>query len=162
MGLFDSLAKQALGGLLGGSKGGLDLGALMGAFSKPEEGANALSGMLGQIGGLEGLKDKFNQVGAGDAFASWVGTGENQAVAPNQVESALGSDVLAGVASKFGLQSTQLLPLLSQFLPMIIDKLTPQGQIDNNQPSSDQLQGVLASVVQSGLGGLFGGGKGNA
>jgi len=47
--------------------------------------------------------------------------------------------------------------LLSQFLPQIIDKLTPNGSLENVNPSADQLQSVLASVMKGGLGGLFGG-----
>jgi uncharacterized protein YidB (DUF937 family) len=52
-----------------------------------------------------------------------------------------------------------LLPLLVQFLPQVIDKLTPQGQIADNHPSSSQLQSVLTSVISSSFSGLFGGRK---
>ncbi|MCB1225067.1 MAG: DUF937 domain-containing protein [Verrucomicrobiales bacterium] len=159
MGLFDSIAKQALGGLLGGKggAGGLDLGALLGGGAGAAGAADGLSGMLNQVGGLEGLQEKFGSAGLGEVFNSWVGSGENQPVAPAQLENALGGDAIQSLSSNLGIQSSQLLPLLSQFLPMIIDQLTPKGAIDQNQPSGSELQSVLANVVKSGLGGLFGG-----
>jgi uncharacterized protein YidB (DUF937 family) len=58
---------------------------------------------------------------------------------------------------KIGLDAKTVLPLLSQFLPQIIDKLTPNGALEESNPSGDQLQNVLASVMKGGLGGLFGG-----
>jgi uncharacterized protein YidB (DUF937 family) len=47
----------------------------------------AIIGMLGQqggggLGGLAGLVDKLQRAGLGDAVNSWVGTGQNQPVAP--------------------------------------------------------------------------------
>ncbi len=144
MGLFDTLAKQAIGSLLGGA-----------GNSNPQ--GDLLSGLLSQAGGLSGLMDKFNQAGLKDAFSSWVGTGENQAVRPDQLQQALGSDAIAGLASKVGLDVKTVLPLLSQFLPQIIDKLTPNGAVDNSNPSADQLQNVVASVMKGGLSSLFSG-----
>lgn len=142
MGLFDVLAKQAIGSLLGAS-------------SNPK--GELLSGLLNQAGGLSGLMEKFDQAGLKDTFSSWVGTGENKSIQPDQLQQILGSDAVAGVASKIGLDAKTVLPLLSQFLPQIIDKLTPNGALEESNPSGDQLQNVLSSVMKGGLGGLFGG-----
>ncbi len=146
MGLLDSLAKNALGSMLGGS-------------SNKQDPAAMLSSLLNESGGLNGLMSKFQNAGMGDAFASWVGTGTNQAVNPEQVQNAIGPELIQGVASKLGMNVSTILPLLSQFLPQIVDKLTPQGQIQDNNPSGSQIQSVLTSVMSSGLSGLFGGSK---
>lgn len=140
MGLFDTLAKQALGGIFGGSKQG-----------------EMLTDLLNQAGGLGGLMQQFQQAGLGDTFASWVSKDENQAIRPEQMEAALGSDAIKDLAGKVGFDVKMILPLLSQFLPQIIDRLTPNGVIDDTHPSSDKLQDVLTGVMKSGLGGLFGG-----
>lgn len=103
------------------------------------------------------MKEKFNQAGMTDVFASWVSTGENKSVQPDQLEKALGSDAIADMAQKLGLNVGMVLPLISQFLPQVIDKLTPNGVVEDQQPSGDQLQNVLTSVMKGGLGGLFGG-----
>lgn len=142
MGLFDSIAKNALGSMLGGSA--------------KQDPAAMLSGLLSESGGLSGLKDKFQQAGLGAAFSSWVSTGQNQAINADQVQNAIGADTLQGLSSKLGMNVNTILPLLSQFLPQIIDKLTPGGQIADNHPSGGQIQSVLTSVISSGFGGMFG------
>lgn len=140
MGLFDSLAKHALGGLMGGSNQG-----------------SMLNDLLSQAGGLNGLKEQFQKAGLGDAFASWVSTDQNQSVQPSQLESALGSDAIRDLAAKVGFDVKMVLPLLSQFLPQVIDKLTPNGAIEDAFPPTEKLQEVLGSVMKGGLSGLFGG-----
>lgn len=145
MGLFDSLAKNALGSMLGGSS--------------KQDPAAMLSGLLSEAGGIEGLMSQFQSAGFGSHFASWVSTGENQPVTEEQMQSAIGPEALQGLASKLGMNTGTVLPLLAQFLPQVIDRLTPQGQIADNHPSSGQLQSVLTSVISSSLGGLFGGRK---
>lgn len=142
MGLFDALAKQALGNMLG-------------AGSNPQ--GELLSGLLNQAGGLSGLMRKFDQAGLKDTFSSWVGAGENKPIQSAQLQQILGSDAVAEVARKIGLDAQTVLPLLCQFLPQVIDKLTPNGAVEDSNPSGDQLQSVLASVMKSRLGGLFGG-----
>lgn len=145
MGLFDTLAKNALGSMLGGSS--------------KQDPAAMLSGLLSEAGGIEGLMSQFQSAGFSSQFASWVSTGENQPLSEDQMQSAIGAEALQGLASKLGMNTGTVLPLLAQFLPQVIDKLTPQGQIADNHPSSGQLQSVLTSVISSGLGGLFGGRK---
>lgn len=141
MGLFDSLAKNALGGMLGGK----------------QDPAAMLSGLLSDAGGLQGLMDKFKGAGFGDHFSSWVGTGENRAMNADEMQNAVGMDEIQRLASKLGMQTHTVLPLLAQFLPQVIDKLTPKGMIDENHPSGAQIQSVLTSMISSSLGGLFGG-----
>lgn len=139
MGLFDTLAKQALGGMLNG--GGP---------------ADVLSSLLKESGGLNGLHERFQSAGLGEVFSSWVGKGENSPVQPGQIRQALGEDALQALAGRLGFNPQMLLPLLSQFLPQVIDRLTPNGSIENATPGSEHLQEVLASVMKNGLGGLFG------
>ncbi len=143
MGLFDSLAKNALGGLLGGSS--------------KQDPAAMLSGLLSDSGGLAGLMEKFKGAGLGDQFSSWIGDGENKSVSADEVKSAVGMDEIQRLAGNLGMKADTILPLLSQFLPQVIDKLTPKGQIDDNNPSGSQIQSVLTSVISSSLGGFFGG-----
>jgi len=142
MGLFDSLAKNALGSMLGGSA--------------KQDPAAMLSSLLNESGGLNGLMGKFQQAGLGEAFSSWVGPGQNQAISADQVQNAVGADMLQGLADKLGMNVKTILPLLAQFLPQIIDKLTPSGQIAENNPSGGQIQSVLTSVISSGFGGMCG------
>jgi uncharacterized protein YidB (DUF937 family) len=115
-----------------------------------------LSGLLTQSGGLQGLASKFSQSGQGDAFSSWVGMGENQPISSNQIQKALGSDQISALASRIGVDPALASSFLAEYLPKIIDKLTPAGKVD---PSADTQQGLatlLPSLLQS-LGGKPGG-----
>ena len=115
-----------------------------------------LSGLLAQSGGLQGLANKFSQSGQGNAFSSWVGMGENQPISSNQIQQALGSDQVRAIAARMGVDPDLASNFLAEYLPKIVDKLTPAGKID---PAADHQQGLAAllpSLLQS-LGGKPGG-----
>ncbi len=145
MGLFDSIAKQVLG-------------------SQSDQISSILSGILNQTGGLDGLRTRAAEAGLESQVSSWIGTGGNEAVTPDQMHNLLGRETVSQAAGQLGFSVQQLLPLLAQFLPMIIDKLTPNGKVEQGATSAEGLDlgGVLASVMKSqggagGLGGLLGG-----
>lgn len=120
MGLLDSVI-GALGQGGGNSGGGqADL-------------VNAVIGMLGNnaggLGGLAGLVNQFQQGGLGDIVQSWVSTGQNLPVSPEQLQGALGSDLLGQLAGRMGVDAGQAAGPLAQLLPQVIDALTPDGQL---------------------------------
>ena len=100
-----------------------------------------LGGLLAQSGGLQGLANKFAQSGQGNAFQSWVGMGENQPVSSGQVQNALGSEQINAIATRMGVDPAVASNFLAEYLPKIVDKLTPAGKID---PSADHQQGLTA------------------
>jgi uncharacterized protein YidB (DUF937 family) len=65
----------------------------------------------------------------GNAINSWIGTGQNQPVSPGQLGSALGPDIIKTLAQRSGLSEEEITKQLSQILPGVIDKLTPQGRL---------------------------------
>jgi uncharacterized protein YidB (DUF937 family) len=133
MGLMD-----VVGGLMGG--GGQGANPML----------NAVIGMIQQHpGGLQGLLGRFQQEGMGDQVASWISTGQNQEIGAGQVQQALGPDAIAGLAQQLGLGQGEAASGLAQFLPMVIDKLSPQGQL----PSEEEQQG---GGLMGMLGGLLG------
>jgi uncharacterized protein YidB (DUF937 family) len=60
---------------------------------------------------------------------SWVGSGQNQPVSPGQLGSALGPNVLKTVSQMTGISEDDLTKQLSQVLPGLVDKLTPNGRM---------------------------------
>jgi uncharacterized protein YidB (DUF937 family) len=116
--LIALLASGALFG--GGSKGG---STAKGAQPTPDEGTGGL------LGGLGGLFDKFQKGGLGDVVNSWIGSGENKPVSPSQLGPALGPDIVKSLAQRSGLSEEELVKQLSQALPGLVDKLTPQGRL---------------------------------
>ena len=139
MGLFDSVA-GGLGQMLGGQQ------AQGGPGDNPM--LQAVMGLLGNSGGLGGLLQKFQQGGLADVAQSWVGTGANLPISAEQVQQVLGSGALGDIASKLGLQPEQAAGALSQALPEVVDKLTPNGQLP--------AEGELMATAQQMLGKLFG------
>jgi uncharacterized protein YidB (DUF937 family) len=107
MGMFD--------GLLGGAVGA--------------EMATVVNGLIEKHGGIQGIVAQLEQQGLGGTVRSWVGTGANQAITPDQVHQAFGSDVVKELAAKVGLSPDVLAAKLSQVLPTAIDKLTPAGAV---------------------------------
>src|SRR5215475_5440735 len=135
------------------------LDSILGAVSGKTEGSGGaaqligiLGGLLAQSGGLQGLANKFAQSGQENAFQSWVGMGENQPISSGQVQNALGSEQVSAMASRMGVDPAMASNFLAEYLPKIVDKLTPAGKID---PTADHQQGLAAllpSLLQS-LGG---------
>ena len=138
MGLFDSI-----------------LGAASGKSGAPGE-ANpliaVLGGLLAQSGGLQGLANKFSQSGQGNAFQSWVGMGENQPVSNDQIQNAIGSEQVNAIATRMGVDPAIVSTFLAEYLPKIVDKLTPAGKIDPAANHQQGLAALLPSLLQS-LGG---------
>ena len=135
MGLLDSMLSAVSGRGDTSSEGNQLLGVL--------------SGLLTQSGGLQGLAGKFSQSGQGDAFSSWVGMGENQPVSSNQIQEALGSDQIRAIATKMGVDPNLASQFLAEYLPKIIDKLTPTGKVDPGADTQQGLAALLPSLLQS-------------
>lgn len=114
--------------------------------------AGALSALLTQNGGLQGLMSKFSQGGLGDVFSSWVGMGGNKAVSASQLQNVLGADQMSALAAQLGVDPSKVSGFLADYLPKIVDKLTPAGQIDPGADHQQGLAALLPSLLQS-LGG---------
>jgi uncharacterized protein YidB (DUF937 family) len=91
---------------------------------------NAVVGLIGgQSGGLEGFVQQLAGKGLGDIVNSWVSTGQNLPISIDQLKQGLGGSALSQLAAKTGIAPDQLTSQLTQLLPQIVDRLTPDGQI---------------------------------
>ena len=106
-------------GLLDGVLGGV-IGAGM---------VSVVSDIIDRHGGLNGVVNQFQQQGFGDTIKSWIGTGQNAPISPDQLHKALGPDTMNQLAAKLGMSPQELAAKLSTVLPQAIDKLTPQGVV---------------------------------
>jgi uncharacterized protein YidB (DUF937 family) len=88
--------------------------------------------------GLDVLLRLFQQNGFGEIINSWIGTGQNQPISPTQLRQALGRETVNDLSQQTGVPHDDLLSQLSRYLPGVIDKLTPNGQLPNQ---SDLLPG---------------------
>jgi len=85
------------------------------------------------LGGLGGLLKQFQQNGFGDAINSWVGTGPNKSVTPDQISQAIDPGIIDSLSQRFGLSKEQISQILSQLLPKTVDQLTPEGRLPTRQ-----------------------------
>lgn len=132
MGLLDGLA----GSLLGGGGGGGMHPQLLSAVAQM---------FLGQGGGgLQGVLGMFEQKGLGNVVQSWVGTGPNLPISPQQILGVLGQGNVQQLASQSGLSVEDVGQQLAQHLPGLVDKVTPDG----NMPDASALQGLLSMFNQ--------------
>jgi uncharacterized protein YidB (DUF937 family) len=90
------------------------------------------------LDGLGGLIDQFKRGGFEEIIKSWIGTGENKLISPNQLHDALGPKTVDNLAKESGLPREDLLSQLSRLLPDVIDKLTPNGQLPKREELLDE------------------------
>ena len=94
-----------------------------------------LAGMIGGLGGagaLSGLMRQFEQTGFGEHARSWIGGGENEPIAPEQVETVLGGQTINELARRFQIPVDQLKTELAAALPQAVDQLTPRGTLPSD------------------------------
>jgi uncharacterized protein YidB (DUF937 family) len=132
MGLFDEVA----GGLL------------KQVFSSPEAQGGMLEAITGLLrssksGGIEGLMSSFSDKGLGEVVSSWIGNGENLPISPEQIQQVLGSGQVQQIAEKLGVSSGEASSGLAEMLPRIVDKLTPEGSL----PNQDLLHQGLSMIA---------------
>src|SRR5262245_8241002 len=109
------------GGGVPGDSGGLFGGASIGSVLS---------------GGIRDLVERFKQNGQGQAADSWVKRGPNQPLAADQLEQAIGPDVLNTLSQQTGLSREELLSRLTRELPAAIDKFTPDGRLPTEEEAS--------------------------
>jgi uncharacterized protein YidB (DUF937 family) len=128
MGLLDAVLGSVLGGRQPQAQGGGGgAGALMQIVAAML--ANQGGGAGAGLGGLAGLAEQFQRGGLGDVMNSWIGTGQNLPVSPDQLGGVLGGDLLSQITQHTGMSQGDVLGQLSQMLPQMVDKMTPEGHI---------------------------------
>ena len=148
-GLEDVFRSSAPGGNIGKPLM-VALGALLasgvlfgGGSASPSTGAGSQTGSNqgagGVLAGLGGLLNKLQQGGLSNAASSWIGSGQNQPVSPGQLGSALGPTIIKTLAQHSGLSEEEITKQLSQVLPGVVDKLTPNGRLPTITELSQQM-----------------------
>jgi uncharacterized protein YidB (DUF937 family) len=95
--------------------------------------APALKQFLKDNGGVAGLREKFSKADLGETFASWVNVGENLKVTPQQVEAVMGHEKVKAFATMLGIDTTKATEFLATTLPALVDKLTPDGKVPDEE-----------------------------
>lgn len=148
MGILDSLA-----GALNSSGSGTPAPGAPAAAGSSSAIVSEVLAMLqshgGAANGLGMLMQAFQGGGLGHLFQSWVSSGQNQPVTPDQLQSVLGnSGILQQIAQRTGLQPADVAQHLSTLLPQLVDHLTPNGQLHSGDAGS-ALEGLAQRFLRS-------------
>jgi uncharacterized protein YidB (DUF937 family) len=136
MGILDDLENKAASSMLGGSSNPLATGLLQMINNQP--------------GGLSGLLQSFHDKGLGSLASSWVGTGQNLPITADQIQHVLGSDQVKQMAAKAGISPDAAGAALSQLLPSLVDKLTPNGEMPQHSTLLETGMSLLQSLGKTG------------
>ena len=138
MGLLDDLENKAVSSAMGSTTNPL---------------ASQLLQMIQQQpGGLSGLVQNFHEKGLGALVTSWIGTGQNLPISSDQIQHVLGSTQVQQLAAKVGISPEAASSQLSQLLPTLVDKLTPNGQMPQQGNLMEMGMNLLKSLETPGTG----------
>jgi uncharacterized protein YidB (DUF937 family) len=124
---------------------GKEFGSMLSSSSNPL--AAAVMQMINnQPGGLSGLVQQFHDKGMGGLVSSWVSTGQNLPISADQIQNVLGSEQVKELAAKSGISPDVVSSHLAQLLPMLVDKLTPNGQVPQTSSLLEEGMGMLKNL----------------
>jgi uncharacterized protein YidB (DUF937 family) len=135
------MLKELLQGIFGGGAKTPNSGLL-------ESGIKVLLDPNGPTGGLPGLLKTFQSKGLGHIVESWIGMGPNKRISPRQMKKGLGPDVLGQIADAVGISKGAASGQLAKYLPNIINKLTPKGEIPKETTLADKGLDLLKGLLQ--------------
>ncbi|MCA3719258.1 MAG: DUF937 domain-containing protein [Brevundimonas sp.] len=98
-----------------------------------DQAAGGLGDLLQSQGGVAGLAERFGGAGMAETVQSWIGTGANLNITPEQISQVLGSGPVADFAARLGISPEQASETLAGLLPEAIDRLTPGGQLPGSE-----------------------------
>ncbi len=124
-----------------------DILGMVGGKSGAESILGAISHLVDENGGLNGLLKKFQDSGMSEAVGSWVGLGENQKIDASNIMQVLGSDKIQQLAKQFGLDQNKFAAQIAGMLPQVIDQLTPDGKVPGDNNAIGQAFEVLKSSL---------------
>lgn len=136
MGLLDDMENKAVTSMLGGNSNPLATSILEMLHNHP--------------GGLSGLVQGFQEKGLGNLISSWVGTGQNLPISADQIQHGLGSQQVQEMATKLGISPEVASSQMASILPMLIDKLTPNGQVPQQGNLLEMGMNALRSMGKTG------------
>lgn len=116
MGLFDNLANNVMTKVMGDK-------APM---------AKLAMELFQQYGGLPGILQTLKNGGLSEQVDSWIGKGPNSDVSSQQIGAALGTSVLTSIATKLEISKEELTSKIAEYIPNVVDQLTPNGVVENN------------------------------
>lgn len=129
--MLDKILGAAMQGMMGGQQQSGLMGILMQLMSSP--------------GGLQGMLQQFQQAGLGQQAQSWVSTGQNMPISPDDLMKVFGQGQMQQWSQSLGMNPQETAGGLASVLPNFIDQLTPKGQM----PQANEMDALLGGLKKS-------------
>ena len=140
--------------MLGNILGSIASSVLSGGNGNQSTALQLIQALLQSQGGVEGIIAKLQQGGLDDLLKTWISADEENApVSGEQIANVFGQENLQAAAQEAGVEEKDAGDLLAEFLPKIVDTLTPDGQLPDLQNLNTN--DLLAQAAKGVLGKLF-------
>lgn len=140
--------------MLGNILGSLASSVLNNSNSSQSTAMQLIQALIQSQGGVEGLIKKFQQSNLDDILKSWISPDEpNQPISGTQITEVVGQQNMQAAAEKAGVDEADASNILAEYLPKVVDMLTPDGKLPdlNNLNVND----LMAQAAKGMLGKLF-------
>jgi uncharacterized protein YidB (DUF937 family) len=94
---------------------------------------------MGAAGGLGGLLEQLQRAGFGEQADSWVGRGANEPISADAMTQIFGQDGLEQISRQAGISQDEASRGLSQLLPEVVDRMTPDGEVPDADALADSV-----------------------
>lgn len=129
--------------------------SVLGGGENQQKAIQLIQALLASQGGIQGLIEKLQHGGFADLVKSWISTGENSPISTTQVTELFGSENIDNAAKEVGVQQHEAPNLLSEYLPKIVDMLSPDGKLDLKNFNTNSLLEQGAKAVLGKLSSKF-------
>lgn len=129
--------------------------SVLGGGENQQKAIQLIQALLASQGGIQGLVEKLKNGGFADLVKSWIGTGENDPISTTQVTELFGRENIDNAAQEVGVQQHDAPHLLSEYLPKIVDMLSPDGKLDLDNLNTTSLLEQGTKAVLGKLAGKF-------
>jgi uncharacterized protein YidB (DUF937 family) len=115
-----------------------------------QESGGGIADVLGQVlgggrggpaagGGLGGLLEQLQRAGLGEQADSWVSRGPNKPISPDELTQVFGREGLGRIARQAGVSDDEASRGLSELLPEVVDRMTPDGTVPDPDALADSV-----------------------
>lgn len=140
--------------MLGNILGSVASSLLGGGNNNQSVAMQLIQSLIQSQGGIEGIIAKFQQNGLDDILKSWISPSEENApISTQQIAEVVGEDNLRNAAQEAGVNENDAGNILAEFLPKIVDTLSPNGQLPDLK--NINTQDLIAQVAKGALSKFF-------
>lgn len=93
---------------------------------------------------LDSIMGALKENGQEEVVQSWVSNSDNLPTSASAIKKALGSDTIGNIAESVGISKDKLPGILVTLLPLLVNKLTPEGK----EPTGNGLLGTGMSLLK--------------